>query len=58
MLGVSRLQDQALLLLLLPGEEGGARGMLENLAHTFVRLGAALEVLLGADLLTDIFGLL
>lgn len=51
------LQDQALLLLLLPGEQGGAGGMLEDLAHALVRLGRALEVFLSTDLLADIFGL-
>jgi hypothetical protein len=53
-----RLQDQALLrLLLFPGEQGGPRGVLEYLSDTLVRLGRALEVLLGADLLAHILGL-
>ena len=51
------LQDQALLLLLLPSEEGGARGVLKHLPHALVGLGRALEVFLGANLLADVFGL-
>lgn len=54
---VDGLQDQALLLLLLPGEQGGAGGVLKDLAHAFVRLGRALEVFLRADLLADVFSL-
>ncbi len=54
---MSSLQDQALLLLLLPREQRGARGVLEDLAHALVGLGRALEVLDGADLLAHVFGL-
>ena len=53
----NNLQDQTLLLLLLPGEQCGASGVLENLADAFIGLGGALEVFLGADLLADVFGL-
>jgi hypothetical protein len=53
------LQDQALLLLAatFPGEQGGARGVLEHLSDALVCLGGALEVLGCADLLADILGL-
>ena len=51
------LQDDALLLLLPPREQRSTGGMLENLADTLVGLGGALEVLLGTDLLADVFGL-
>ncbi len=51
------LQDQAFLLLLLPGEESSAGGMLEDLADAFVGLCGAFEVLESADLLADILGL-
>ena len=51
------LQDLALLLLLLPGEQCGARGVLEHLSNTFVGLGGALEVFLGSNLLADVLGL-
>ena len=51
------LQDQALLLLLPPGQEGCAGGVLEDLADALVRLGGAFEVFLCADLLTDVLGL-
>ena len=51
------LQDQALLLLLLPGEQCRAGSVLEDLAHAFVRLGRALEVLRGTDLLADVLSL-
>lgn len=57
---VGSLQDHALLppsAPLLPREQGSASRMLEDLAHAFVRLGRALEVLLRADLLADVFGL-
>ena len=53
----SILQDRALLLLLLPREQRGASGVLEHFANAFVGLGGALKVLLGADLLADVFGL-
>lgn len=51
------LQNHALLLLLLPGEEGGTGSVLEHLAHAFVGLGRTLEVLLGTDLLTNVLSL-
>ena len=52
------LQDQALgLLLLFPGEQGSSCGVFEYFADTLVRLCRALEILLGANLLTDILGL-
>ena len=51
------LQDLALLLLLLPGEQCGTRGVLKHLSHTFVGLGGALEVFLGSNLLADVLGL-
>jgi hypothetical protein len=58
-MSTTTLQDQALLrLLLLPGEQGSPRGVLENLSNTLVCLCGALEVLLGANLLADILGLL
>lgn len=53
----SILQNQALLLLLLPREQRGASSMLEHFADALVGLGRALEVLLGADLLAHILGL-
>lgn len=34
-------------------EQSGAGGMLKHLADTLVRLGGALEVFVGADLLAD-----
>lgn len=54
---MSSLQDRALLLLLLPREQRGARGVLKHFPDAFVRLGRALEVLLSTNLLTDVFGL-
>jgi hypothetical protein len=51
------LQDHALLLLLLPGEQSGARGVLKHLPDAFVGLGGALKVLLGANLLANILSL-
>ena len=53
------LQDEALLLALagLPGEQGGARGVLEHLPHALVCLGGALQVLGSANLLANILGL-
>merc|ERR1719487_2368175 len=52
------LQNHALLLLLLPGEQGGTGGVLKHLAHALVGLGRTLEVLLGTDLLTNVLSLL
>ena len=55
---MSSLQDRASpLLLRLPCEECGTSGVLKDLPDTFVGLGRALEVLLSADLLTNVFGL-
>ena len=54
---VNSLQDHALLLLLLAGEQSSACGVLEDFPHALIGLGGALEVLLCADLLTDILGL-
>jgi len=51
------LQDHALLLLLLAGQQRGARGVLEDLPHALVGLGGALEVLLCANLLADVLSL-
>lgn len=50
---LASLQDQALLVLLLLGQERGAGSGFEDFADTFVGLGRALEVLVGADLLAD-----
>jgi len=47
------LEDQAALLLLGLGEEGGTGGVLEDLLDTISRPGRALEVLVGANLLRD-----
>ena len=55
--GRRRLQNHALLLLLLPGEQGSASRVLKHLAHAFVGLGRTLEVLLGTDLLTNVLSL-
>lgn len=51
------LQDHALLLLLLAGEQCSARGVLEDFPHALVGLGGALEVLLCANLLADVLSL-
>lgn len=53
---IGYLEHQALVLLAAApaaGEQSSARGVLENLADTLVRLGGALEVLVGTDLLAD-----
>lgn len=56
------LQNLALLLpartLAFPGKQGGTRGVLEDLANPFIRLGRAFEVFLGANLLAHVFRLL
>lgn len=39
------------------GQQSSASGVLEHLADTLVRLGRALEVLVGADLLADLLTL-
>jgi hypothetical protein len=58
-----RLQDHALCLLLAPGataarHESGTGGVLEDLTNALVRLGGALKVLVGADLLANLLTLL
>ena len=59
MVDLGSLQDHALGLFLatFPGEQGGARGVLEHLPDALVCLGGALEVFGCADLLADILGL-
>jgi len=52
-----RSQNQALLLLGLVGEKGGARGVLEDFADAVVGFGGTFQVFVGADLLADILGL-
>lgn len=52
------LQEDAFLLFLLSCEQSSAGGVLKDFPNTFVGLGGAFEVLLGANLLLDIFGLL
>jgi hypothetical protein len=52
-----RLQDQALLLFLLFGQESGTRGVLKDLADTFVGLGGTLEVLVAVDLSANLLTL-
>lgn len=54
-----RLQDQtpAASALRLSGEQCGARGVFEDLAHAFVGLGRAFEVLLRSNFLPYVFGL-
>jgi len=52
------LQDQALVLLLLFGQESGARCRLEDFANAVVRLCRAFEVLVGAYLFADFLTLL
>ena len=47
------LQNNALLLLLLLGQESGACGVFENLTDTLIRLCGTLKVLVGANLLAD-----
>ena len=54
---MSSLQDRTLLLLLLPREQRGARGVLKHFPDAFVGLGGALEVFGCANLLADILGL-
>ena len=51
------LQDNALLLLLLLGQERGACGVFENLTDTFICLGRTLEVLVGTNLLANLLTL-
>jgi hypothetical protein len=47
----ARLQDQALVLLLLLCQEGSSGGRFENFADTLVGLGRAFEVFVGTNLL-------
>jgi hypothetical protein len=51
------LQDNALLLLLLLGQERGACGVFENLTDTLICLGRTLEVLVGTNLLANLLTL-
>lgn len=54
MTGLGPLENEALLLLPLPGGERGTSGVLKDLPDTFVGLGRALDVLLGSDLILDL----
>lgn len=45
------LQDQALVLLLLLGQESCSRGRLEDLANTMIGFGGAFQVFICANLL-------
>lgn len=54
---ICRLQNQALLLLLLAGQKSGAGSVLKHLPDALVRLCGALEVLLRTNLLANILGL-
>ena len=47
------LQNNALLLVLLLGQECSTSSMLENLTDTLIRLCGALEILVGANLLAN-----
>lgn len=47
------LQDNALLLLLLLGQESGTCGVFENLSDTLVGLCGTLKVFVGTDLLAN-----
>ena len=49
----AELEDEATLLLLARGEEGGTGGVLKDLLDTVSRPGGALKVFVGADLLRD-----
>jgi hypothetical protein len=51
------LQDNALLLLLLLGQERGACGVFENLTDTLICLCGTLKVLVGANLLANLLAL-
>ena len=51
------LQDGALLLVLLPGEQSGTRGVFKDLAHALVGFSRALQILLRSNLLPHVFGL-
>jgi hypothetical protein len=52
------LQDNALLLLLLLGQESGACGVFENLTDTLICLCGTLKILVGANLLANLLTLL
>jgi hypothetical protein len=54
---LASLQDQALVLLLLLGQESCSRGRLKDLADTMVGLGRAFEVFVRADLLANFLAL-
>ena len=51
------LQDQALVFLLLLGQQGGTGGGFEDFANAVVGLGRALEVLVCTNLLADFLAL-
>jgi hypothetical protein len=51
------LQDNALLLLLLLGQESGACGVFENLTDTLICLCGTLKILVGANLLANLLTL-
>ena len=56
--GISSLEDHASLLLLAgAGQKGGTSGVLEDFTDALVRLGRALQVLVGTNLLADILTL-
>ena len=48
------LENEALLLLLLPGGESSTGGVLKHFPDTLVGLGRALDVLLGTNLVLDL----
>jgi hypothetical protein len=54
----ARLQNQALVLLLLLCQEGSSGGRFENFADTLVGLGRAFEVFVGTNLLAHFLTLL
>lgn len=54
---LAALQDQALVLLLLLGQESCPRGRLKDLADTMVGLGRAFEIFVSADLLANFLAL-
>ena len=47
------LQDQALVLLLLLGQESCSRGRLEDLANTMIGFGGAFQIFIRANLLAN-----
>lgn len=56
-MALAALQDEALVLLLLLGQESCSRGRLEDLAHTMVGLGRAFQIFVSADLLANFLAL-